>query len=87
MPLYALQLRAELENIREIRTSPDMRWYMSVKCVNCNEITASIWVSLEESRSTGRGESHFLQRCKGCRRENSLDIVAPSQRAYTSVNG
>lgn len=82
----ALQIRATLENIEELKVSgPEFRWYLKFTCSNCGE-TSEKWnyVSLSVSFPAQRGNAvnHFVSKCKLCCRENSMSIVEESVKPY-----
>lgn len=78
MVKVALQIRATLENVDELRTSQNFTFFFKVKCTNCGEESGK-WHDLnatekfhEDDRS--KGFSLYIK-CKMCSRENSIDII------------
>eukprot|EP01100_Stratorugosa_tubuloviscum_P006222 TRINITY_DN2694_c0_g1_i4.p1 TRINITY_DN2694_c0_g1~~TRINITY_DN2694_c0_g1_i4.p1 ORF type:complete len:172 (-),score=58.30 TRINITY_DN2694_c0_g1_i4:329-844(-) len=101
MVLFRLEFKADLENITNIQLSNDFEFVIKVQCSNCYQETDSfIYVSDSEERegrrngTRGRGgsggptTSDFTMRCKGCRRENSIDIIRDHKdiQLYTIEN-
>lgn len=84
MVKVALQIRATLDNVDELRTSyPDFTFYFKVKCTNCGE-ESDKWHDLnetdkfqEDNNSRTKGFSLYMK-CKMCSRENSIDIIPES---------
>lgn len=62
----------------------DAAWFVKIKCSNCGEITGN-WVEINPDEkheiSGSRGTAHFVMKCKGCKRENSVDIL--QDRTYS----
>ncbi|ELT99147.1 hypothetical protein CAPTEDRAFT_183158 [Capitella teleta] len=87
MVKIGLQLKAQLEKITNLRPEgDDFRWYMKLKCVNCGEETPDfVYLTLEENQPLkgGRGHASLVLKCKGCMRENSIDIIQDSIGKYT----
>lgn len=82
MVKIALQIKATLENIEELRTNhPDYSFLLKLKCLNCGEVSNK-WHDITESQTFptkhSMPETHFLAKCKLCGRENSVDIIAGS---------
>jgi len=86
MPKIALELKAHLENLTNLRpVGDDFRWYVKMKCSNCGE-TSDHWqyVTLEETHEipNSRGSANYIQKCKLCSRQSSLDIMKESLGRY-----
>ncbi|XP_043477508.1 CXXC motif containing zinc binding protein [Leptopilina heterotoma] len=88
MVKIALQIKATLENIDELKTSGvDFRWYLKFSCNNCGEVSEKWnYASLDESTPAqrGNGVNHFVSKCKLCSRENSMTIIEDSLKSYSS---
>ncbi|XP_038067914.1 CXXC motif containing zinc binding protein-like [Patiria miniata] len=86
MVRIGLQIRAQVENVTNIRPDgDDFRWYVKIKCSNCGTITGSWqYLTLTESTPTkgGRGSASMVSKCKMCGRENHIDILKDSYKAY-----
>ncbi|KOC70779.1 UPF0587 protein [Habropoda laboriosa] len=86
----ALQIKAKLENVEEVKTSgPEFRWYLKFFCGNCGEVSDKWnYVSLSEPIPAQRGNAvnHFVMKCKLCSRVNSMSILEDSIKPYTGVN-
>ncbi|CAL1546587.1 unnamed protein product [Lymnaea stagnalis] len=82
-----LQICAQLENLQEIQPEgEDFRWYLKLTCCNCGEETQDyVYCSLGENHPAphGRSSASLVLKCKLCKRENSLDILADSVASYT----
>ncbi|XP_076441463.1 UPF0587 protein v1g245604-like [Babylonia areolata] len=88
MPKIALQLKAELENVTNLKPEgEDFRWFMKLKCESCGEETPEfIYCTLTESLPLkgGRGHASLVLKCKLCKRENSIDIIKESLAPYNA---
>lgn len=79
MVKVALQIKANLENVDELKTShPNFAFFFKIKCTNCGEESEK-WHDLNESEkyhedSRSHGFSLFMK-CKMCSRENSIDVI------------
>ncbi|XP_002157959.1 UPF0587 protein v1g245604 isoform X1 [Hydra vulgaris] len=86
MVKIALQLKLNLENLTDlIPEGEDFRWYVKVKCSNCQEESkAFVYLSLLESSPLkgGRGQASLVSKCKLCSRENSIDILKDTITSY-----
>ncbi|KAL8622458.1 hypothetical protein ACOMHN_034123 [Nucella lapillus] len=86
MPKIALQLKASMENVTNLKPDgEDFLWFMKLKCNNCGEETPDfITCSLTDFSplSGGRGHASVVIKCKLCKRENSIDILKDSLAAY-----
>ena len=82
----ALQMKATLENIGELKPSgAEFRWYLKFTCCNCGEASEKWnYVSLNESTPAQRGNAvnHFISKCKLCSRENSMSILEDSIKSF-----
>ncbi|KAM5148862.1 CXXC motif containing zinc binding protein [Mantella aurantiaca] len=90
MVKFALQLKANLENITRLRPEgDDFRWFLKLKCGNCGEMSDK-WQYITLMDSTplkgGRGSASMVQKCKLCSRENSIDILRTSLQPYNAEN-
>lgn len=80
MVKIALQIKATLENVEELRTGhPSYAFFIKIKCSNCGE-ESDKWHDLTEDETTNADTrnpdgSHFYMKCKLCSRENSIDIL------------
>lgn len=90
MVKIALQIRATLENIEELRPSgAEFRWYLKFGCCNCGEVSEKWnYVSLKESVPAQRGNAvtHFTSKCKLCSRENSMTILEDSVKPLVATD-
>lgn len=88
MVKIALQIKATLENIEELKPNgSDFRWYLKFSCNNCGEVSEKWnYASLDESTPAQRGNAinHFISKCKLCSRENSMTILEDSIKPYNS---
>jgi len=88
MVKIGLQLSAQLEHVTDLTAvGEDFRWYLKLRCSNCNEETPDfVYLSLAEKQALkgGRGFASLVLRCKLCQREHSIDIVPDSLRPYTA---
>lgn len=87
MVKIALQIKANLENIDELRTNhPGYAFFIKVKCSNCGEISEKWHDLTEDERDHGDSRNpdgfNFLMKCKLCSRENTIDIVEKSNGIY-----
>ncbi|KAK2547827.1 UPF0587 protein [Acropora cervicornis] len=87
MVRIALQFKANLENLTNVRPDEDdFRWYLKLRCQNCGEETKDwVYMCLIENKPIrgSRGTANFVSKCKLCGRENSMDIMKDSIKAYT----
>eukprot|EP01111_Echinosteliopsis_oligospora_P016099 TRINITY_DN6570_c0_g1_i1.p1 TRINITY_DN6570_c0_g1~~TRINITY_DN6570_c0_g1_i1.p1 ORF type:complete len:172 (-),score=25.22 TRINITY_DN6570_c0_g1_i1:88-603(-) len=84
MVLQAVVVKAELENVDKVTCPKNNQWSLKLSCSNCGEVTEK-WVvfSTEDQNPTGaKGISNFVAKCKGCRRENSIDITSPTDYSF-----
>ncbi|XP_069593989.1 CXXC motif containing zinc binding protein [Ranitomeya imitator] len=88
MVKFALQLKANLENITRLRpVGDDFRWFLKLKCGNCGELSDKWqYITLMDSvpLKGGRGSASMVQKCKLCSRENSIDILRISLQPYNA---
>lgn len=86
MVKIALQIKAHLENLTNFRAQgEDFRWYLKLKCSNCNEETPEcVYLSLDENSPVkgGRGHASLVMKCKLCSRENHIDIIREYIKPY-----
>eukprot|EP01102_Stenamoeba_stenopodia_P003917 TRINITY_DN14045_c0_g1_i1.p1 TRINITY_DN14045_c0_g1~~TRINITY_DN14045_c0_g1_i1.p1 ORF type:complete len:160 (-),score=36.31 TRINITY_DN14045_c0_g1_i1:86-565(-) len=78
MPQIKLLLKADLENLTNLRPLPDINWYIKFKCSNCGEVhdkACSLNASEKFPVSQGKAEANLVLRCKFCRRENTVDVL------------
>ncbi|CAO3565560.1 unnamed protein product [Mortierella alpina] len=89
MPILALQIKAELENVTElIPEDADHTWHFKVQCTKCREIDSNLitFNAIDKAEmGSGRGESNLVMRCKFCKCEISADF-ASKPVAYSIEN-
>ncbi|KAG0319645.1 hypothetical protein BGZ99_004976 [Dissophora globulifera] len=80
MPILALQIKAELENITElVPADADHTWHFKVQCTKCREIDANFITmnAIDKAEmGSGRGEANLVMKCKFCKCESSADLVS-----------
>ncbi|KAI8832707.1 hypothetical protein BC829DRAFT_408430 [Chytridium lagenaria] len=90
MPKFALQLKADLENVTELKPAEDdYEWSFNVKCTSCNEvndglITFNAVDQVDVPRS--RGTANFVMKCKFCSQEGNANIVEKSLKSYDEAD-
>ncbi|CAO1637663.1 unnamed protein product [Parajaminaea phylloscopi] len=84
MPLLALQLRAQLENVTALRPSTDDYTLMvKTKCNSCHEEHAKvvgITPGSEVEMKGGRGSADLVMSCQFCKRESSAKFEEPTSK-------
>ncbi|KAG0344906.1 hypothetical protein BG004_004099 [Podila humilis] len=80
MPVLALQIKAELENVTDlIPADADHTWHFKVQCTGCREVDRN-WITMnavdKAELSSGRGEANLVMKCKFCKRESSADFAS-----------
>lgn len=89
MVKVGLQIKANLENIDELKTNyPSYAFFLKIKCTNCGE-SSDKWHDIIEDEhvnadSRNPAGSNFYMKCKLCSRENSIDIVQGSNGKLSS---
>eukprot|EP00741_Cyanophora_paradoxa_P007831 tig00001215_g7577.t1 len=88
MPKLLISWAADVEGLSEIKITPDARYYVKLKCTNCGEESKEVYFNAQDKveLSTGRGDATFVLKCKGCKRENSLDVVPGHGRSWTEAD-
>ncbi|XP_076753155.1 CXXC motif containing zinc binding protein [Xylocopa sonorina] len=88
MVKIALQIKATMENVEELKSSgSEFRWYLKFTCNNCGEVSEKWnYVSLSISTPAQRGNAvnHFVSKCKLCSRENSMTILEDSIKSFVA---
>lgn len=86
MVKIALQIKATLENIEELKPSgSEFKWYLKFTCGNCGEKSEKwSYVTLDESIPVKKRNAvnHFASKCKFCSRENSLTILKDAIKSF-----
>jgi len=81
-----LLFKADLERVATLIPSQDTRWYVKTKCSNCGEESDKwIYLSAEERSavSGSKSEANLVVKCKGCKRESTVDIFELKDSSYT----
>ncbi|KAI8828886.1 hypothetical protein BJ741DRAFT_624885 [Chytriomyces cf. hyalinus JEL632] len=91
MPKLHLLLKAELENVTNLRPSSlDHQWNFQVKCTSCHEQHDS-WISFNATDTSeipnSRGSANFVLKCKSCKTQTNASILSDSFKPYTAENG
>ncbi|KAI8610560.1 hypothetical protein BC830DRAFT_1069725, partial [Chytriomyces sp. MP71] len=88
-----LLLKAELENLTNLRVPVDYDFEFKVKCASCHAEHAA-WVSINATVSeeipNSRGEANFVMRCKECKAQTNASFVvsfppSPTLQPYTGA--
>ncbi|PWN28600.1 DUF866-domain-containing protein [Jaminaea rosea] len=85
MPLFALEIRAQLENVTALRpASDDYTLMVRTKCNSCHEEhpkLVGITPGSEIEMKGGRGTADFVMSCSFCKRESSATFPQPTSKA------
>ncbi|CAO1626293.1 unnamed protein product [Sympodiomycopsis kandeliae] len=85
MPRLALQIRAQFENVTNLRPSSDDYVLMvKTKCNSCQEEhpkLVGIQPGSEVEISGGRGVADLVMKCQFCKRESSAKFEEPTSKA------
>ncbi|KAL3113475.1 hypothetical protein niasHT_013585 [Heterodera trifolii] len=89
MPVFALQMSANLVGVTDLRPSDydDHRWYLKLKCSACGESYPSEqYATIRETHTLtkGKGICHISSKCSFCGRINSLEILIDSYASYSA---
>ncbi|KAI8144325.1 hypothetical protein BJV82DRAFT_65517 [Fennellomyces sp. T-0311] len=81
-----LYLKADLENITNLKPVNEYEWHFKIQCSSCRE-TDQNWISFNPhdtvEMSGSRGEANLVMRCKFCKRESSAQFE-PNVQAYSA---
>ncbi len=84
MPLFAVKIKAELENIESIAPTPARRWGLKFLCTSCQTPTENfIYVDENETAEDQGGKANAFFSCKFCKKTMSASIDPKSYMAYT----
>ncbi|KAL1927735.1 hypothetical protein VTP01DRAFT_3556 [Rhizomucor pusillus] len=77
MVKLALYLKADLENVTDLRPASGYEWHFKVQCGSCRE-TDENWISFNEQEeveiTNSRGTANLVMRCKFCKREGTAQF-------------
>ncbi|ORY98001.1 DUF866-domain-containing protein [Syncephalastrum racemosum] len=77
MVKLGLYLKAELENVTDLRPTDDYEWHFKIQCGSCRE-TDENWISFNPHETVdipgSRGSANLVMRCKFCKRESSAQF-------------
>ncbi|XP_053206956.1 CXXC motif containing zinc binding protein-like [Panonychus citri] len=87
MVKIALKVKANLENVTNLKpANDDFEWTIKIKCNNCNE-SSDKWHSLTIKETYelkgGRGDAHFVYKCKFCSNQSSILILPETIQSYS----
>uniref|UniRef100_A0A914HU51 Uncharacterized protein n=1 Tax=Globodera rostochiensis TaxID=31243 RepID=A0A914HU51_GLORO len=88
MPIFALQMKANLVDVTELRPSnyEEHRWYLKLKCSTCGEpypLEQYATVQKTHTLTKGKGVCHISSKCSFCGRVNTLEILTDSYGSYS----
>jgi len=88
MPKLALELRAELTNVRSLTAPANYPWHLTIKCTSCGETTAKpIVISADDVVEGIRGGDVTARlKCKLCARVNDV-VLLPGEHVYGADGG
>ena len=88
MPVIALFVKAELENVTNFKAPEGHHWCLKVKNSAGEEERDNVYVSSEEEvELTGsRGTAHFTIKWDGAKKESSMSIVEIKGQDFTMTN-
>jgi len=85
MPKFKLLIKADLENITDLKTDEDMRWYLKLKFTQSGEVTEKpVFVCAQEHEKHNRNTFNLVIKDKLNGREATVDIVSGSAESYTA---
>ncbi|KDN40773.1 DUF866-domain-containing protein [Tilletiaria anomala UBC 951] len=87
MPWFALQVKAQFENVNNLRPVDDSyRIFCKVKCTSCQEEHPN-WVTITKNESAdlsgSRGQANLVMRCQFCKKESSAKFDEPTAKNPT----
>ncbi|CAL4137476.1 unnamed protein product, partial [Meganyctiphanes norvegica] len=87
MPVFKIQMSAQLENITNI-TAPgdDFQYVIKIRCNSCNEVCDKwLYISADESAEIpgSRGNANMVYKCKLCKKTHTLDVLLQHRKPYT----
>eukprot|EP00297_Palpitomonas_bilix_P017880 CAMPEP_0113866706 /NCGR_PEP_ID=MMETSP0780_2-20120614/17_1 /TAXON_ID=652834 /ORGANISM="Palpitomonas bilix" /LENGTH=159 /DNA_ID=CAMNT_0000851577 /DNA_START=27 /DNA_END=506 /DNA_ORIENTATION=+ /assembly_acc=CAM_ASM_000599 len=85
MVKQALQLKANLENVTDLRVMENARYYVDLLCSQCGTNAEEVYFIPEEKDPipNSRGEANYFQHCKFCKRQGSLNVLSKAKEGYT----
>eukprot|EP00005_Dracoamoeba_jomungandri_P005256 CAMPEP_0174251410 /NCGR_PEP_ID=MMETSP0439-20130205/1241_1 /TAXON_ID=0 /ORGANISM="Stereomyxa ramosa, Strain Chinc5" /LENGTH=157 /DNA_ID=CAMNT_0015331713 /DNA_START=24 /DNA_END=497 /DNA_ORIENTATION=- len=84
MPVYALQIKCELENLTNLRTDDEMRWYLNVKFASGETSDKPVYVNINEETQHHRAVVNLLVKDKFSGRDATISIVRGSVESYNA---
>ena len=89
MPTFALQMKANLVNVTDLRpiSYEEHRWYLKLKCSGCGEPYSQWQYATPTETHTltkGKGVCHISTKCQLCGRTNTLEILPNSYASYSA---
>eukprot|EP00899_Mesostigma_viride_P015210 jgi/Mesvir1/23690/Mv18643-RA.1 len=86
MPILDLQLKAELENLTNLKPNDDIDWIIKVKCTQCGALSDKV-STLTRSETVdipnSRGTAHLVQKCKLCERQGNISILDVPSKGHS----
>ena len=88
MPVFACNVSATLEGIKEVTPTPGRSWMLKFTCTKCNTDTPNfIEVDPDEEVEVGGGTSNASFKCKECKNIISASIVPRSEGSFGEKGG
>ena len=87
MVKLTLQIRAALENIKNLSLPTSAEWHFKTECGNCHEMSPNtiFFVPDQIQDMTGsKGTCNYMAKCKGCERTGSIEFVQKSAKSYSA---
>ncbi|KAI8995038.1 hypothetical protein BDB01DRAFT_847020 [Pilobolus umbonatus] len=77
MVKLGLYIKADLENITDLKPVEEFEWSFKIECTSCHEKDPS-WISFNPHESydmnSSRGSANLVMRCKFCKRDGSAQF-------------
>merc|ERR1712179_519533 len=87
MPVFQIQMKAQLENVTNVSApGEDFQYVIKIRCNSCNEICEKwLYVSADEILEIpgSRGNTNMVYKCKLCKKSHTLDVLLQHSKMYT----
>ncbi|KAI6189503.1 hypothetical protein M3Y97_00015500 [Aphelenchoides bicaudatus] len=86
MPIIALSIKANMENVSDLQPMDFTSHQWSLKCTGCRETSDKFrYISADEivDLPNSRGQANYVEKCGFCSKQNNIVILTDSFKPYT----
>lgn len=87
MVKLTLQIKATLENLKNLTLPTSAEWHFKIECGTCHEQSPNpVWFVPDQIQDmqNSKGQCNLQYKCKGCDRSGTIEFIQKSEKLYSA---